>query len=235
MYARMRAILLAAGYGSRLLPLTSVTPKCLVPIHGRPLLDVWLERLTAAGIGPLLINTHYLPGQVEQFLSNSHYGPLVTVSHEAELLGTAGTLLNNIAFYGNCDGMLIHADNYCLADLSEFVACHKERPAGCVMTMLTYRANNPSHCGVVELNKENIVTGFYEKVVNPPGNLANGAIYILSAEFFHEMLLTTPCFDFSADVIPNLLGRIFTYETKETFIDIGTPESYDAANQLSNN
>ena len=67
----MRALLLAAGLGTRLRPLTDTMPKCLVPIKGRPLLSIWLERLTQAGIGPFLINTHYLANQVEVLLEAS--------------------------------------------------------------------------------------------------------------------------------------------------------------------
>ena len=69
----MKAILLAGGIGSRLRPITATIPKCLVPIHGQPLLDIWLEQLTAHDIGPFLVNTHYLPKQVEDFVEQSLY------------------------------------------------------------------------------------------------------------------------------------------------------------------
>ena len=76
-----------------------------------------------------------------------------------------------------------------------------------------------------------MITKFYEKVSNPPGNLANGAIYILSA----ELLVTikkelSEAKDFSTEILNHLIGRIFTYETQEIFIDIGTPEAYKKAN-----
>ena len=61
----MRAILLAAGLGTRLRPITDKIPKCLVPINGKPLIDYWLEQLTKAGIEKFLINTHYLHEKVE--------------------------------------------------------------------------------------------------------------------------------------------------------------------------
>mgnify|MGYP003956646267 CR=1 FL=1 len=64
----MRAMLLAAGLGTRLQPITDKIPKCLVPIKGKPLLQIWLERLAQVGIGPFLINTHYLAEQVEAFI-----------------------------------------------------------------------------------------------------------------------------------------------------------------------
>jgi mannose-1-phosphate guanylyltransferase len=123
----MRAILLAAGFGTRL-PLTNTMPKCLVPIHGQPLLGIWLERLTQAGIGPFLVNTHYLADQVEQFIAASPYRDQVTLVHESTLLGTAGTLMANLDFFQGEDGLLIHADNYCLADFREFMEAHRQRP-----------------------------------------------------------------------------------------------------------
>ena len=130
-------------------PLTNTIPKCLVPIKGTPLLGIWLERLTWAGIDPFLVNTHYLAEQVQGFVSNSAYRDQVKLVHEHTLLGTAGTLMANLEFFEGRDGMLIHADNYCLADLRDFIETHHSRPPGCVMTMMTFRANQPSNCGIV--------------------------------------------------------------------------------------
>ena len=64
----MKTILLAAGFGKRLMPLTKDIPKCLVPIKGVPLLDIWLTRLVEFNLGPFLVNTHYLSSQVEAFI-----------------------------------------------------------------------------------------------------------------------------------------------------------------------
>ena len=94
----MRAILLAAGLGTRLRPITDTIPKCLVLIHGKPLLQIWLEKLTEVGIGPFLINTHYLHKQVEKFIEESEFSEQVELVYEEKLLGTAGTLSKNIDF-----------------------------------------------------------------------------------------------------------------------------------------
>lgn len=226
----MRALLLAAGLGTRLRPLTEKIPKCLVPIGGKPLLEIWLDRLSAAGIGPFLVNTHYLAEQVEEFVEFNFYKPVVTLVREDNLLGTAGTLINNLKFFEASDGLLIHADNYCLANFAEFQDAHSARPPGCLITMMTFRTDNPSACGIVELDQRGVVVGFHEKVTNPPGNIANGAIYILSAEFLSE-LDRISCLktirDFSLDVLPSFVGKIFTYETEEILCDIGTSQSYD--------
>lgn len=226
----MRAILLAAGYGTRLRPLTNTIPKCLVPIKGTPLLGIWLERLTRAGIGPFLVNTHYLAEQVQGFVSNSPYRDQVKLVHEPTLLGTAGTLMANLEFFEGRDGLLIHADNYCLDHLHNLIEAHRKRPAECVMTMMTFRTDQPSNCGIVDIDENRVVTGFYEKVSSPPGNLANGAVYILSAAMLRELSLEfSTVKDFSNEVLPHFIGRIFTYETLDVFIDIGTPEAYKRA------
>lgn len=229
----MKAILLAAGFGTRLRPLTDTIPKCLVPIKGKPLLEIWIEHLAESGAGPFLINTHYLEEQVKAFIGASPFRDKVTLVHENELLGTAGTLINNLNFFHGEDGMLIHADNYCLADFNAFMQAHLHRPPECVMTMMTFRTNDPSSCGIVELDENGVVIGFHEKIKSPPGNLANGAVYILSAgllnSLHHELHSVT---DFSTEVLHRFVGRIYTYETSELFIDVGTPSSYAKANKI---
>jgi mannose-1-phosphate guanylyltransferase len=227
----MRALLLAAGLGTRLRPLTDTIPKCLVPIKGQPLLGIWLERLTQAGISSFMINTHYLASQTEAFIADSKYRENVTLVNELKLLGTAGTLITNLDFFQGEDGLLIHADNYCLADLTAFQQAHRDRPAECLMTMMTFRTDCPTSCGIVELDERGVVISFHEKVDSPPGNLANGAIYILSKELlsllgsdYHQAK------DFSTELIDRFVGRIFSYETSEVFLDVGTPENYSKAN-----
>jgi mannose-1-phosphate guanylyltransferase len=227
----MKAILLAAGFGTRLRPLTNKIPKCLVPIKGKPLLQIWLENLTKAGVNKFLINTHYLSMQVDSFIKSSDFSEKCIVKHEKKLLGTAGTLLTNIDFTNNEDCLLIHADNYCLADFNLFINAHICRPKNCLLTMMTFRTDSPSSCGIVEVDKENVVISFHEKVNSFHGNIANGAVYLLSSEFLSIMKKEfSGSIDFSTEVLGRFIGQIYTYETKETFIDIGTPETYKKAN-----
>jgi mannose-1-phosphate guanylyltransferase len=206
----MKALLLSAGLGTRLRPLTNVTPKCLMPINGQPLLDIWLENLTKTGIGPFLINTHYLHEMVEEYLMKSRYKENITLVNEPVLLGTAGTLKYNYLFLKGSDCLLIHADNYCLIDFNKFLMAHYNRPKNCVMTMMSFKTDSPETCGILEIDDNGIVTGFHEKITNPPGNLANGAVYILSAQlidWINEQNVT----DFSTEVIPFWLGKIANF------------------------
>lgn len=229
----MKAILLAAGFGTRLRPLTDNIPKCLVPIKGKPLLQIWLENLINSEINQILINTHYLSNKVDSFINNSPYVDNCLIKYEKVLLGTAGTLLSNIDFIANEDCLLLHADNYCLESLNDLINAHVNRPKNCLITMLTFRTDKPNTCGIVEVDEHKIVIGFHEKICNPPGNLANGAIYVLSNDFIkilQENFATAS--DFSTEILPHLISKIYTYEAKNIFIDIGTPENYFIANSL---
>jgi len=221
----LRALLLAAGLGTRLRPITLHTPKCLVPVAGEPLLGRWLRQLEAAGCEDVLINTHHLADQVEAFLQQRPAGPMsVHTIHEPVLLGTAGTMLANQSFFQGATGLLIHADNAMRENLSAFLAAHETRSADCLLTMLTFRTDQPRSCGIVVTDSLGVVTAFHEKVAEPPGNCANGALYAFDVEFLDCLACMNPQpGDFSTEVIPALIGRIQTWHTNQPYLDIGTP------------
>lgn len=225
----MRALLLAAGFGSRLRPLTLETPKCLVEIGGHPLLYYWLKSLKKAGIKKILINTHYLSDQVDEFILNNEFSKNIVIKHEDRLLGTAKTLIKNANFFEE-PVIVIHADNYSEVNLAYLIDAHKNRPNCCLISMMTFRSNSPKECGVVELNSDSVVVGFHEKVENPPSNLANAAVYIFEPEAMKEIIdnnnLAT---DLSLDVINKFLGRIYCIEINDFFIDVGSIESLQIA------
>ncbi len=221
----MRALLLAAGIGSRLRPLTDNIPKCLVPIHGRPLIGYWLQLLFTAGIERVLINTHYLAEITREYVANSSWADRIDLVHENELLGTGGTIVANINYFGADPFFLAHADNLTNFNMAKLLRAHAERPAQCVMTMLSFRTDSPQSCGILEVDGQGIVRGFHEKVRNPPGNLANAAVYVLEPEIMsYAASLGKRVLDFQTEVIPTYLGRILTLETDGYFRDIGTPE-----------
>ncbi|MAQ88909.1 MAG: nucleotidyl transferase [Rhodopirellula sp.] len=233
----MKALLLSAGYGTRLRPLTYSLPKCLVDIGGKPLLGHWIDKLECLGCEEAIINTHYLAEQVSEYLKERPQTRLkLSESYEHELLGTAGSLLNNIEFFKGDETLLIHADNYTTSDLEGLVKAHKERPRNCLMTMLTFFTDTPSSCGIVKTNDEGIVQEFFEKVEDPPGNIANGAVYLFGREMLDFLQSKEPKpSDFSKDVLPFLLGRIHTWYNNETYIDIGTNQSLKKAQDLFSN
>lgn len=227
----MKSILLSAGLGTRLRPLTNSTPKCMLPINGKPLLEIWINNLINLNVNKIIINTHYKHKQVVDFIMNSKYKKNIELFHERKLLGTCGTLLANIHHFDQ-EILLLHSDNYCLANMKEFVEAHSNRPKNCLMTMLTFKTENPETCGIVE-TENGVVTGFHEKVNYYIGNIANGATYILSKEFLEIIKKDfSNASDFSIDILPHFINRIYTYHTNEVFIDIGNVKNYNLANNL---
>lgn len=227
----MRALLLAAGHGTRLRPITSTIPKCLVPVGGKPLLDYWLERLFAEpDIERVLINTHWLAPRVVDHVASSPFRDRIDVVHEEELLGTGGTMVANREWLGSETCLIAHADNLTTFDLRDFIERHRARPAGAVMSMLAFRTDTPRSCGILELDERDIVLAFHEKVANPPGNLANAAVYLVETPVVEYAAGFGRAFvDLSTEVIPAFLGRILSVETNGYHRDIGTPESLDQA------
>ncbi len=228
----MRALLLAAGLGTRLRPLTETVPKCLVPINDQPLLAVWLDLLLGSGkIERVLINTSWLSDQVREFIAKSRWHESVDLVHEDELLGTGGTILANSNWLGTGDFFVAHADNLTSFDLGDFMFTHNRRPNGTNVTMMTFQTETPESCGIVEVDDKSCVQAFHEKVRNPPGNLANGAVYIFDQEVLKFMQsLHKSNFDLSLDVLPMFLGKILSYQNKIYHRDIGTLVSLEKAN-----
>ena len=232
----IKSLLLAAGLGTRLRPLTYKIPKCLVEINNKPLLGDWLDKLEKINSESVLINTHYLADKVKDFLDTQRERKIkIHNFYEEKLLGTAGTLIANYKFFLNSTGIMIHADNFSKLNLFDLIKAHNERPKKCLLTMLTFKTTNPQSCGILEINKQRIVNGFHEKAKNPPGNIANGAIYVFDNDFLDWLIENHPkAKDFSTEVIPNLMGKIYTFQTNLPYIDIGTERSLKEAKSIKN-
>jgi mannose-1-phosphate guanylyltransferase len=225
----LRAIILAAGYGSRLKPLTLNTPKCLVKINNQPLLEIWLNKLNECGVKNFLINLHYLSDEVENFVNKSKFKKRIKLVYEKKLLGTAGTLKKNIDFFKNDGGFLLHSDNLCKENLNKFIEAHNNRPKKCLLTLMSFKTSQPKNCGILKTYKK-VLINYEEKPKHPKSNLANGALYFLTNQFlinFKKSDFFSQSQDFSRDIIPRYLNQIYTYKTKKLFIDIGNIKTYE--------
>ena len=220
----MKALILAAGFGTRLGKLTEDKPKALVEVGGRAILDHNIRKLLNAGISEILINTHYLADQVEDFLKKQPYRELVITVFEPLLLGTAGTVKANWDFFKSGDFLVMHGDNYFEADLKPLLVAHENRTPGTMMTMATFTTNSPELCGTVLTNNVGIVVDFFEKTTETRSLRANAAIYVISSDAKEFFLNLSPSEnDISLYVIPRLLGKIQEHFLPGDFIDIGSP------------
>lgn len=227
------AILLAAGKGTRLRPITETIPKCLVPINETPLLYIWLKSLFEVGIRHFFINSHYLAHQVEEAIAAHPLKKLVTLEYEEHLLGTAGTVKRLVNKYGLQDESVLvaHADNLCICDWLGFFRSYAMRPEYAVAGLMSFETPTPESCGILELDDDNIVQNFYEKQKIPRGNLANGAVYIFSPWVLAQIQsLSETESDLSTNLIPRLLGKILVWKNDRYLRDIGTVASLTQAN-----
>lgn len=156
------AILLAAGTGSRLMPLTKFWPKCLMPIHKIPLLEFWLSDLWENDIKQAIVNTCHHGDIVSDFLSRPRFRDWVQNSREDVLLGTAGTIRKNKKMLAGQTILMAHSDNWSGFNLTKLLDHHKyNKESGCLITMLLFNTNTPKSCGIVELDKKNRVIAMH--------------------------------------------------------------------------
>lgn len=227
---KFSALLLAAGYGKRLYPLTKYIPKCLIPVMGKPILDFWIATLTKfENLEKIYINTHYLPNQVKSFIEKHSDKEKIELIHEEELLGTGATLAKILPYIDEENLFVAHADNLSIFDAEDFFSFHQKNETRCPITLLSFKTDNPKSCGILKLNSEGLLLDFVEKVDNPPGNLANGAVYIINRKCFKEIEELDNISDISLDVIPKFIGRINVWHNSCYHRDIGSLDSYAVA------
>lgn len=220
----MKAVLLAAGLGTRLRPLTDATPKCLVRIGDRTLLDIWLESLGELGVDEVLVNTHHLAEQVAAHVATRMAGPPVRLLHEPSLRGSAGTLRAARDLLSDSPTFLVvNADNLTDYKLARLVTAHLEGDAPATLT--AFHAPRPSECGILEVDDGGRLVGFEEKPARPRSDLANAGLYAFDREVLDLIDVPDPC-DIGLHLLPRLVGRARVIGIGETYLrDIGTPQA----------
>jgi mannose-1-phosphate guanylyltransferase len=220
----VKAFLLAAGVGSRLRPITDVTPKCMLDIGGRPLLDMWLESFDRAGVDEVLVNLHHLPEVAGRHLAAHEGLPTVRTVYEPELLGSAGTLVANRRWVDGEELFLAcNADNLTDFDLRSLVDAHREH--GPIATLTAFHSPNPSAGGVLELDRTGRVIGFVEKPSQPVSDLVNAGMYAFHPCVLDEIAVAPPK-DIGYDLLPRLVGQARAVLVEAYFRDIGTADAY---------
>jgi mannose-1-phosphate guanylyltransferase len=238
----VKAFILAAGQGTRLGSLSLEIPKPMLPIGGIPLLGHTVAWLRAHGVSRLAINLHHRPRVIEQYLgTGEQVGVSVVYSYEPKLLGTAGAL-TRLRTYLDETFMVVYGDVFTNLDLSRLVDLHRTRSAEPdhpgLATLALYRVSNPSACGLVELDAAQRVTRFVEKP--PPEevftDLASAGVIVFEPGVLDCIPDDQPS-DIGRDLIPALLRQgLGVYgdplRPGEFLVDIGTPSSYQRAEEL---
>ena len=227
-----KAIILAAGVGARLRPMTAATPKCLLPIGSRPLLDVWIRHLAGYGIRDILVNTHHLSDQVAEFLHSFRVpGVSITVSHEPVLLGSAGTIADNWRYLEqDSDFLVCNGDTLTDVNIRRLYDFHEK--TGAAITLTLFETDRPTDCGIVELGENGSILSFEEKPRLPKSKLANGGVYVMSRCVQGRLPRSRPA-DIGCDLLPRCVGEMYGWKWTGLLHDIGTLDAYAAAHRLA--
>lgn len=232
----MTGVILGAGLGTRLRPLTDTTPKVMVDIGGKPLLEYHVELLKKYGVDEIWINTHWLAEKIgEYFGDGAKWGVRINYSFEKELLGSAGALKNPESGIEKAlrrgRFVVTYGDNLTNYNLGKLIAFHQQRKA--IFSLGLFRAEDPWTRGMVETDGQGRVTKMVEKPAREEvtTNLVNAGVYVCEPKVLDE--ISKEVQDFGRDLIPKLLSggeKVFAWEDVGAFVeDVGTPERLDSA------
>lgn len=226
---RMKAFLLAAGNGTRLRPLTDSISKCLLPIQGVPLLEIWLNNCKAAGITHVLVNTHAYAEAIRQFAAKQKTGVRMRIVEEPKLLGSAGTLAENRGFAaGEKSFFVLYADVLTNVALPRMLAFHQQKHV--TATLGVCQVADPSRCGVVTMDENAIIGDFVEKPTRAAGNWAFAGVMVAGPKIFEFVPAQRPT-DLGFDVLPKMVGQMAAFSISEYLLDVGTLSNYQHAQQ----
>ncbi|HXW58515.1 MAG TPA: NDP-sugar synthase [Solirubrobacteraceae bacterium] len=215
----MRAMVLAAGLGTRLRPLTYQITKPMVPVLDRPVMEHILDLLARHGFEEVIANLHYFPQTIRDY-----FGERIVYSEEPELLGTAGGVRGCASFFGDEPFLVISGDALTDIDLTALVARHRE--SGGIATLAVKQVPDTREYGVVLHDRDGRVTGFQEKPQPDEAlsDLGNCGIYVFEPaifDYFPQGLFA----DWAQDVFPALLDNdvpFHVHEVREYWNDIGS-------------
>jgi len=231
----MKALILAAGFGTRLEPLTLAVPKPMVLLVNKPIMQHNIELLKKYGFKDIIANIHYFPEQVENFFGDgSPFGARLSYSYEKKLLGTAGGVKRMASILGGIDKTFLVLSSDALTDinLSHLVSFHKKKKA--LATIALAEVSEPSHFGVVITDEEARIKAFQEKPEKGKAlsNLVNSGIYVFEPEIL-DMIPKEKFYDFGKELFPLLVEKgeaIYGFPMVGYWSDVGSLSQYWRAN-----
>ena len=220
----MKALILAAGLGTRLLPFTRTTPKPLFPIAGRPLVDLHINALQDAGCEAIIINTHHLSRKIEDYIANQHYPIPVYTRYEPKILGTGGGIKNVDDFWDGSPFFVINSDIVTDIDLKTVYDFHLHHPFP--VTLVLY---NCPEINTVSMSADGFITGFDPKETRASAlQRTFTGIQVLDPEILQH--IPGGVFSSSIDAYGKLISagkKVKAFLPQNAFwTDIGLPERY---------
>ncbi|MFN4179371.1 MAG: sugar phosphate nucleotidyltransferase [Armatimonadota bacterium] len=234
----MRGMIMAAGEGTRLRPLTYARPKALVPIMTVPIMENIVKWLKKAGIAELAVNLHYKGSDIESYFGDgSRFGVSITYLREDQPHGTAGAvrLMANFLKEPNDTILVIGCDELIDLDLQEMIHFHKERNA--LVTISLAWVEDPREFGAVQLESDGRIVRFVEKPKEWSGGraLVNSGVYLIEPEVLDKIPYGSD-YDFGKQLFPELVAEgapIYGFASDGYWNDIGHIGNYWDANKAA--
>jgi NDP-sugar pyrophosphorylase family protein len=223
-------IILAGGVGSRLRSVVNDRPKCLATINGHPFLFYLLDQLALAGINDVILSTGHMAGQVEAAFGLKQGAMTIRYSRETSPLGTGGAVKHALGLCRYEHLLVINGDSFLDFDWSDFFAWFD--PATMRLGMVLAWIKDCRRYGQVSITPDGQVLRFREKSETAPSGWINAGIYLINKKVLVDFA-TPEAFSLERDFFPAQIGHGFHARGYlGRFIDIGTPESYAAAEKF---
>src|SRR5215203_7211731 len=225
----MIAVVLVAGPGSRLRPITYDIPKALVPLRNRSFMRYMLDFLRRGGLSGAVLSLGYLPDPIQAFICGQQYleGFSVDYAVEDHALGTAGGIKNAEGYLDGESMVVVNGDVLSGMDLRVAIAKHKESDA--LATIVLTSVEDPTAYGLVEVDHDMLVHRFIEKPAadEVTTNLVNAGVYVLEPEVL-RLIPASQEVSIEREIFPQLQseGYLRAYVSSSYWRDIGTPRSY---------
>jgi len=209
-----KAVILAAGKGTRLKPVTNDIPKVMIPVNGKPVLEYHIEQLAKARIKKIFINLHHLPEKIKKYIgSGDRWNIEIIYSFEPEILGTAGAIKNIEKNIGPDPFLVVYGDNFLELDLSKFIKYSISK--GGIGTIAVFEKDDVTGGGIVAIEKKNRITRFLEKPSPSEvfSHWVSAGVFFFSNRIFE--FIGHGYSDLGYDILPKILEQediIFAYK-----------------------
>lgn len=234
---KVKAILVAGGMGSRLLPFTKYTQKTLLPLNQRPVIDYALGTIRRAGITNITIIANEFIGQIAKHVGSGLEGEVVHYVMEDEPRGVLEALKLAKPHNEKCRLLVYFSDNITTVEMKDLVLDFENStsPPGCIL--LARKVNNPSDFGIAEFDESGVISDVIEKPTNPKSDIAIGGIYLFDESFWSKLETFSGATKFSISDVNRLyvksgMTRLVNIGD-ETWVDCGTPETLLRASMMA--
>lgn len=229
----MEAIILAGGRGTRLGKLTDDLPKPMVPVHGRPFLELLMRRWKKKGVSRFVLSVGYRYEKIEEYFGQEFEGVPVVYCREEKPLGTGGALLRSMELLSSAgDCLMMNGDTYFEVDLQSIRQFHEKSQS--VFTLALFEIGQPDRYEAVETAADGKITAFLGR--DRQGGFANGGVYLLNPQAVRRLCAHLPeVHSLERDAFPAWVSSgeaVYGFVSDGRFLDIGIPEDYERAEQI---